>query len=357
MKGILNAFLVFLFFSGCAYEVAQKPTRQTSAASKKRQNAAKNKANLNSNKTNYNANLVYISRDMISQANAYTNEPQTRRQMPQKGRNLTLNNLNKIDKTAEQISQRERNLNSNQSEQTAQVQGGERIYQTNENLNLNEKIKTTRQILNLAKADEIGTQRERNLNLNDLNESEKMSQTARNLNLNQSEQTTQPQGSERVYQIEKNLNLNENIKTTRTNLNLKPSDTILAQRHFYLGVKFYSENDTQKARSQWAKSCEMGINEACYNLRCLENGYLQTGFKSLSNGACVQLTQIYAGLNYPKNDYQRARTYYEKGCDLGYGIACYLLAYLYDEGLSVPKSAQKARNYERKGFELMRKRD
>ena len=286
MKGILSAILVFLFFNGCAYEVAQKPTRQASAANKKRQNSTKNKTNLNSNKTNYNANLAYISRDTTSQANAYTNEPQTRRQMPQKGRNLTLNNLNKIDKTAEQISQRERNLNSNQSEQTAQVQGGERIYQTNENLNLNENIKTTRQILNL-----------------------------------------------------------------------KPSDTILAQRHFYLGVKFYSENDAQKARSQWAKSCEMGINEACYNLRCLENSFLQTGFKSLSNGACVQLTQIYSGLNYPKNDYQRARAYYEKGCDLGYGIACYLLAYLYDEGLSVPKNAQRARNYERKGFELMRKRD
>ena len=273
MKGILSAILVFLFFSGCAYEVVQKPTRQAFAASKKRQNSTKNKANLNSNKTNYNANLVYISRDKINLANAYTNESQTRRQIPQKGRNLTLNNLNKIDKTAEQISQRERNLNSNQSEQTPQPQASERVYQTGQNLNL------------------------------------------------------------------------------------KPSDTALAQRYFYLGVKFYGENDAQKAHSQWAKSCEMGINEACYNLRCLENGYLQTGFKSLSNGTCVQLTQIYAGLNYPKNDYQRARAYYEKGCDLGYGIACYLLAYLYDEGLSVPKSAQRARNYERKGFELMRKRD
>ena len=286
MKGILSAILVFLFFNGCAYEVAQKPTRQAFAATKKRQNATKNKTNLNSNRANYNANLVYVSRDKINLANAYTNEPQTRQQMPQKGRNLTLNNLNKMDKTAEQISQKEQTLN-----------------------------------------------------------------------LNQNEQTPQPQAIERVYQTEQNINLNENIKTTRTNLNLKPSDTSLAQRYFYLGVKFYSENDAQKARSQWVKSCEMGINEACYNLRCLENSFLQTGFKSLSNGTCVQLTQIYAGLNYPKNDYQRARAYYEKGCDLGYGIACYLLAYLYDEGLSVPKNAQRARNYERKGFELMRKRD
>ncbi len=238
--------------------------------------------------------------------------------MPQKGQNLSLNNLNKIDKTAAQISQKERNLNLNQSEQTPQPQANERVFKTTQISNLNENYKTTRQILNLAKADEIAAQRGRNLNLNDLNESEKMSQTR---------------------QI------------------LKPSDTSLAQRHFYLGVKFYGENDAQKARSQWAKSCEMGINEACYNLHCLENSFLQRGFKSLSNSTCVQLTQIYSELNYPKNDYQRARTYYEKGCDLGYGIACYLLGYLYNEGLGVAKSAQKARNYERKGFELMRKRD
>ncbi len=49
-------------------------------------------------------------------------------------------------------------------------------------------------------------------------------------------------------------------------------------------------------------------------------------------------------LSYDKQDFSKARKYFEKACDLKYGRGCSALGHLYDDGKGVEKKLKKSRS-------------
>ncbi|WP_439898358.1 tetratricopeptide repeat protein, partial [Helicobacter pylori] len=57
-------------------------------------------------------------------------------------------------------------------------------------------------------------------------------------------------------------------------------------------------------------------------------------------------------LSYDKQDFSKAKKYFEKACDLKYGRGCGALGDLYDDGKGVEKNLKKATQYFSKACEL-----
>ncbi|RVZ58843.1 sel1 repeat family protein [Helicobacter pylori] len=57
-------------------------------------------------------------------------------------------------------------------------------------------------------------------------------------------------------------------------------------------------------------------------------------------------------LSYDKQDFSKARKYFEKACDLKYGGGCGALGDLYDDGKGVEKNSIKAAQYVSKACKL-----
>ncbi len=56
--------------------------------------------------------------------------------------------------------------------------------------------------------------------------------------------------------------------------------------------------------------------------------------------------------NYDKQDFSKARKYFEKACDLKYGGGCGVLGFLYGSGKGVEKNLIKADQYFSKACKL-----
>ena len=54
---------------------------------------------------------------------------------------------------------------------------------------------------------------------------------------------------------------------------------------------------------------------------------------------------LYAEGRGVKRDYQQAKTYYEKACNLDEGIGCYNLGWLYEQGLGVKQNKKVSKEY------------
>jgi TPR repeat protein len=69
--------------------------------------------------------------------------------------------------------------------------------------------------------------------------------------------------------------------------------------------------------------------------------------------SCVRLgTHFEAGTGGVPENFDSARVFHRKGCDLGAGSGCYAMALFYKLGKSIPRSPKKALRYFTKGCEL-----
>ncbi|GAA8660322.1 hypothetical protein KYTH86_07110 [Helicobacter pylori] len=57
-------------------------------------------------------------------------------------------------------------------------------------------------------------------------------------------------------------------------------------------------------------------------------------------------------LSYDKQDFSKARKYFEKACDLNNGLGCGVLGSLYQNGEGVKQDSKKAAQFYSKGCEL-----
>lgn len=123
-----------------------------------------------------------------------------------------------------------------------------------------------------------------------------------------------------------------------------------------LGRDKQSRGDYESSRTIFAKACDLGDIDSCFEVGILyDNGdkvdaikasefYLKACEKSKA-ASCHKLGNLYQkGLL--KKDYKKAVKFYEKACDLGFSYACGNLGVLYVGGSqNVKQDLRKALDY------------
>ncbi len=113
------------------------------------------------------------------------------------------------------------------------------------------------------------------------------------------------------------------------------------------------------------KKCDLGSGSGCYWVGWgYENGigdrqnyakareYYEKACNLGYGGGCTGLGDLYSKGLSVKLDKIKAREYYGKACDLGYGGGCYDLGFLYEYGEGVKTNDVKAREYYKKACDL-----
>ena len=97
-----------------------------------------------------------------------------------------------------------------------------------------------------------------------------------------------------------------------------------------IGMVYYFAENHQQANLYYKKECDT-FNEPtnCYNLGL-----------AYGNGKGI------------RQDFAKARHYYEKGCNLNFGSACNNLGQLYYEGKGVRQNLSIAKQYAGKAYDL-----
>lgn len=132
------------------------------------------------------------------------------------------------------------------------------------------------------------------------------------------------------------------------------------------GVMYYFGNagvkkDFIKARSYYAKGCELNDTQSCHNLGAMYangEGGAKDEIKALDmlekacgldfGNGCQNAGFWYAD----RQQYDKARKPYEKGCELGGAKACYNLAALYHDGVGARQNFKKAKEFAGKACDL-----
>lgn len=106
------------------------------------------------------------------------------------------------------------------------------------------------------------------------------------------------------------------------------------------------QKNYQEALNLYKKACDLGNENGCTNYKNMAENFQKNGCNSGID--CFNLAYDY----YQNNDYQKARDFYEKSCRFDYGAGCCNLGYLYSNGLGVEKSDFSANIYYRKACSL-----
>lgn len=131
-------------------------------------------------------------------------------------------------------------------------------------------------------------------------------------------------------------------------------------------IEANKSKDYEKAQKIAEKACKKGSDYGCYHAGGLLGvkkefkkamAYHEKGCnmntKQWSGRCCSELGAIYLeSLDFAERDTAKAMELFEKGCELGYGYACYSAAAKYKLGLSAPVDESKFLEYVRKACDL-----